>query len=416
MEDLVIPNHFLCPISLDLMRDPVTLSSGITYDRDSIEKWLQGGNFTCPVTKQTLTSFDMIPNHTLRKMTQEWCVKNLQFGVERIPTPRVPVTPFEVSRTLSKLSESARSGDLHGCMDLVKKIKNWGEESDRNRKCIVGNRAAETLAATFERFADESITRHSMLLGEILGVVDWMFPLDLEALGYFGRPSSISCLVRFLETGDLSVRKTAAFVLKELSSDPSYVDVTALVEAGGVLVNLIEHPISAAITKTSLTIIFNLISSTQRNEEIQLRFVEAGLVEILIETLVESERSVSEKTAIVLFKLCSCEEGRARACRHSLTVPVLVKKILRVSELATEYSVSTLLSLIRNCLNWDDQGRIIVEMLQVGVFQKLLLLLQIECGVKTKEKATELLKLLNPYRAGIECIESTDFKSLKRSF
>ncbi|MQL41471.1 U-box domain-containing protein, partial [Escherichia coli] len=78
--EIVIPNHFHCPVSLELMNDPVTLPTGITYDRESIEKWIEAGNKTCPVTNQVLTSFDMIPNHSLRIMIQDWCVENRQHG------------------------------------------------------------------------------------------------------------------------------------------------------------------------------------------------------------------------------------------------------------------------------------------------------------------------------------------------
>ncbi|KAE8727189.1 E3 ubiquitin-protein ligase PUB22 [Hibiscus syriacus] len=39
MDEIEIPSHFLCPISLQL-RDPVAISTGITYDRESIEQWL----------------------------------------------------------------------------------------------------------------------------------------------------------------------------------------------------------------------------------------------------------------------------------------------------------------------------------------------------------------------------------------
>ncbi|PKU81238.1 U-box domain-containing protein 21 [Dendrobium catenatum] len=50
LSSLSIPSHFICPISLDLMQDPVTLPSGITYDRRTIELWLSSGHRTCPVT------------------------------------------------------------------------------------------------------------------------------------------------------------------------------------------------------------------------------------------------------------------------------------------------------------------------------------------------------------------------------
>ncbi|MCD7456318.1 hypothetical protein HAX54_031271 [Datura stramonium] len=52
-----IPYHFRCPISLELMRDPVTVCTGQTYDRQSIESWVATGNTTCPVTRAPLSSF-----------------------------------------------------------------------------------------------------------------------------------------------------------------------------------------------------------------------------------------------------------------------------------------------------------------------------------------------------------------------
>ncbi|PNX98179.1 U-box domain-containing protein 25-like [Trifolium pratense] len=38
--EINIPHLFRCPISLDLLEDPVTLTTGQTYDRSSIEKWI----------------------------------------------------------------------------------------------------------------------------------------------------------------------------------------------------------------------------------------------------------------------------------------------------------------------------------------------------------------------------------------
>ncbi|KAJ4967126.1 hypothetical protein NE237_018975 [Protea cynaroides] len=34
MDEVDVPSYFLCPISLQIMKDPVTVSSGITYDRE----------------------------------------------------------------------------------------------------------------------------------------------------------------------------------------------------------------------------------------------------------------------------------------------------------------------------------------------------------------------------------------------
>ncbi|KAJ1440779.1 Zinc finger, RING/FYVE/PHD-type [Sesbania bispinosa] len=39
MDEIEVPALFLCPISLQLMRDPVTVCTGITYDRENIARW-----------------------------------------------------------------------------------------------------------------------------------------------------------------------------------------------------------------------------------------------------------------------------------------------------------------------------------------------------------------------------------------
>lgn len=50
------PWEYLCPISRELMVDPVTLSTGQTYDRALISKWINDGHYTCPVTGKFLVT------------------------------------------------------------------------------------------------------------------------------------------------------------------------------------------------------------------------------------------------------------------------------------------------------------------------------------------------------------------------
>lgn len=87
-DEIEIPQYFICPISLQIMTDPVTVTTGITYDRQSIEHWLLTAEdvATCPVTKQPLPrDSDLTQNHTLRRLIQAWCTAN---DIARIPTPR----------------------------------------------------------------------------------------------------------------------------------------------------------------------------------------------------------------------------------------------------------------------------------------------------------------------------------------
>ncbi|KAE8716674.1 hypothetical protein F3Y22_tig00110114pilonHSYRG00647 [Hibiscus syriacus] len=419
--ELTVPREFRCPISLDLMKDPVILSTGITYDRESIEKWVEAGNFTCPLTNKVLRSLEPIPNHFIRKSIQHWCVENRSHGIERIPTPRVPITSMEVSDILSKINVSCKRQDGKGCRILVLKIKSLAKESERNKRCIVTNGAGGVLSGAFQAFSVAfSIDENVDVLEEILSTLIIMFPLDVEAKGFLS-VSAMKCLIWFLSSGDLSRRRNAVLGLKELvssSSSDNRRKVKELSETEGAieaLFKLIKDPICPTSTKAALLVVYHIITLSSTKQKQVRKLVNLGMVPLLLETSVDAERSICEKALGVLDGICNSEEGRQMACNNALSMPVLVKKILRVSDLATELSVSILWKLCKG--EMEDHGSVVLEALQVGAFQKILLLLQVGCAEKTKEKASEVLKMLNLHRNKMECVDPMDnFKHLKRPF
>lgn len=68
-KELEVPEGFECPITSNLMVDPVITSDGHTYERYAIERWLST-NDTSPLTGALLLSNNMVPNIALRKMIQ----------------------------------------------------------------------------------------------------------------------------------------------------------------------------------------------------------------------------------------------------------------------------------------------------------------------------------------------------------
>ncbi|KAK2455273.1 U-box domain-containing protein [Trifolium repens] len=70
------PPYFRCPLSLELMLDPVIVASGQTYERQSIQKWLDHGLTVCPKTRQRLTHTNLVPNYTVKAMVATWCEEN----------------------------------------------------------------------------------------------------------------------------------------------------------------------------------------------------------------------------------------------------------------------------------------------------------------------------------------------------
>ena len=60
-----IPAAFICPITMELMNDPVICGDGHSYERSAIEMWLQNSDRS-PKTNLPLQHLHLTPNHTLR--------------------------------------------------------------------------------------------------------------------------------------------------------------------------------------------------------------------------------------------------------------------------------------------------------------------------------------------------------------
>lgn len=65
------PASYLCPISQEIMIDPVTCADGHSYDRRNIATWLVEHD-TSPATGLPLQSRVLIPNIALRNAIDEW--------------------------------------------------------------------------------------------------------------------------------------------------------------------------------------------------------------------------------------------------------------------------------------------------------------------------------------------------------
>uniref|UniRef100_A0A0E0LTV5 U-box domain-containing protein n=1 Tax=Oryza punctata TaxID=4537 RepID=A0A0E0LTV5_ORYPU len=352
--ELPVPPEFRCPISLDLMRDPVVGPTGITYDRAGIEAWLlaagarKTATSTCPVTKGDLRADDLVPNHALRRVIQ----------------------------------------------------------------------ACDSSAS-------------SLVLDGVLAALVLVMPLDKEAIVPIGTSTaSVALLASVAKQGDLQRRLQAVVLIREIVALSSCCSrnggATTAIDLSDnldgiieVLVNTIRDPISPQATKASLVAAYHLALA---DDYAATRLAEAGLVPSLVELLIDGDRSTAEKALAALDATLASEAGRARARADALAVPVLVKKMFRVSDTATELVVSALHHI---CKKWHGEDEVgspvarrsaVVEMVQVGAFQKVMMLLQVGCRDATKEKATELLKLMLKYetRGGGDCIDAMDFRGLKR--
>ena len=62
---------FICPITTELMEDPVVTADGHTYERRAIEMWLENNN-TSPKTNRRLVDKTLRPNISLRNAIESF--------------------------------------------------------------------------------------------------------------------------------------------------------------------------------------------------------------------------------------------------------------------------------------------------------------------------------------------------------
>ncbi|XP_038700840.1 putative E3 ubiquitin-protein ligase LIN isoform X1 [Tripterygium wilfordii] len=113
------PKDFVCPITTHLFDDPVTLETGQTYERKAIQEWLDRGNSTCPITRQSLRSIQLPKtNYVLKRLIATWQEQNSdavsnQFENLRLePEPAVKSTMPINTSPISVISQAAMEGTL----------------------------------------------------------------------------------------------------------------------------------------------------------------------------------------------------------------------------------------------------------------------------------------------------------------
>jgi hypothetical protein len=62
---------FLCPISQEVMYDPVITPKGISFERKAILNWLSKKK-ECPITKTPLNENDLISNYALKQAIENY--------------------------------------------------------------------------------------------------------------------------------------------------------------------------------------------------------------------------------------------------------------------------------------------------------------------------------------------------------
>ena len=91
-----MPNEFMCPINLAVMRDPAIAPDGFTYERTAIAEWLAVHNVS-PMTRQPMDASQLRSNHALRQTIEHWLDAHPM--MDAVAAPPFKDAPLGISAT-----------------------------------------------------------------------------------------------------------------------------------------------------------------------------------------------------------------------------------------------------------------------------------------------------------------------------
>ncbi|XP_010241805.1 PREDICTED: U-box domain-containing protein 14 [Nelumbo nucifera] len=331
----VIPDDFRCPISLELMKDPVIVATGQTYERSCIQKWLDAGHKTCPKTQQTLLHTSLTPNYALKSLITQWCESN---GIK---------LPKKQGSCRNKKSGSCASDcDQTAINALLQKLSIGNTEEQRaaagelrllakrnadNRVCIA-EAGAIPLLVNLLSSQDPRTQEHA---------VTALLNLSINEAnkGRIVNAGAIHDIVEVLKNGSMEARENAAATLFSLSVvDENKVAIGA---AGAIpaLIGLLCEG-SPRGKKDAATAIFNL-SIYQGNK---VRAVRAGIVAPLMKLMMDASGGMVDEALAILAILASHQEGKV-AIGQADPIPILVEVMKTGSPRNRENAAAVLWSL-----------------------------------------------------------------------
>ncbi|KAH6791573.1 hypothetical protein C2S52_002050 [Perilla frutescens var. hirtella] len=394
---------FYCPITREVMIDPVETPTGHTFERSAIEKWLTDADEpSCPISSNPLAISMLRPNKTLRQSIEEWRDRNNMITVATLKSRLSSENEEEVLRCLEQAKDLCEEREIHKewlilenyIPTLVKllgvknrEIRNQAliilcllvkDNDDAKKKIVTVENSIEQIVQFLGRRIGERKTAVTILLelskcesvrdsiGEVQGCILLLVTMlrsntdpqaardaknVLDNLSYsddnvilMAKSNYFTYLLQRLSSGSDQVKMTMAKTLGEMElADHKKED---LVEMGvlDLLIVLVSHD-DVEMKIVAVQALLNLSSLEKNGQEI----IKKGTVCLLLDILYRqtSPRRLRELVAATIVHLAQSTIAK----EGSDSIPVLMLE--SVEDIAELFSLSTDSTLTVSTLQQD---------------------------------------------------------------
>ncbi|XP_044469313.1 U-box domain-containing protein 27-like [Mangifera indica] len=400
---ITVPSFFRCPISLDVMKSPVSLCTGVTYDRASIQRWLDSGNNTCPATMQVLHSKEFVPNRTLQRLIQIWSDSVPQDRVDSTESANVVISQDQV-KDIIKVTD-IKNEDL---LEKFSKIITFARESDENKKFLAKLDGfvvmlVEILSNVKDKNILEQVVRIlALILNKIEGQENMM---NLFLKKYQDSLTSLLLVLKQEQNVDSKIESLKILEFIAVDAESRFL----IAEKDGLLSELKRMLTSNTADQPLIGACLSFLVAISVSKRVKSKLTtNYKLIPELKKLITDRNVTVStaEKVLKLLEALCYNKQGRAEICNDSNLVQAIVQKMLKVSGVATEHAVTIVWGV---CYLFRDPRA--QEAVTAGNgLTKILMVMQSNCSPEVRQMSSDLLKIFQvKYKA--TCLSSYDTKT-----
>lgn len=391
--EAVIPPDFRCPISLDLMRDPVVVATGQTYDRDSIKLWIDSGHATCPKTGQTLAHTELVPNLGLKNLIAMWCrEKKIPFEATgskvKVNGIRTNKTALEAVRMTASFLVNKLSAleSMEAATGVVYELRVLAKTDHDSRACIAEAEAIPLLV----RYLGSAVgLKHSSLQVNAVTTLLNLSILEENKTRIMETDGALNGIIEVLRSGATwEARGNAAATIFSLTGVHAHRK--KLGRKARVIKGLMElakeGPTSSR--RDALAAILNLAGE----REIIGKLIESGVVQMSVELM----DRLPEEAVTILESVVKRGGFIAIAAAYSA-----VKKLGMVlrdgSERVQESAAATLVTICRK-----GGLELVTELASLPGIERTIWELMATGTMRSKRKASTLLRILRRWSAGLD--------------
>ncbi|CAL4967817.1 unnamed protein product [Urochloa decumbens] len=366
---------FMCPLTKQVMHDPVTIETGQTFEREAILKWFRecrdsGRKPTCPLTQKELRTTDISPSIALRNVIDEWRARNQD-------------------KELEKACASLSSDTPHSEDDALRALVYISQMCHRSAasKSLVRRQGIIPAIAAMLKSSSRRVRLKSL---EVLRVVVEDNDENKEELG---KGDTIRTIIKFLSNDHFQEREMAVSLLYELSKlDPICERIGAVY---GAILLLVGMGSSKSENLVAVEKAENTLKNLEKYETNVKQMAENGRLQPLLTKLIEGTPQVQVAMAEYLGELALANDVKVVVAEQ---VGALLVSIMKTGSLPAREAT---LKALREISSNESSAKVL---LQAGILPPLVKdLLSVGAGhlpMRLKEVSAAILANLVASGAG----------------